>query len=283
MTNVNAAVREEVSALKEEYLALLDKKEREQVYQAYIERNTRLIPRDFEQNHGISCGIVLRKLSFGADYKSDFFYLSKSTVLWHAVHIEIEKPSSKYFKEGSNTFHPDFEHAMNQVVDWRAWLIRDNEAAFRSQMSALLIPTHMGRNPIEHKFVVVYGRRSEYDGNPTRRSKIAALQKDDLRIISFDSLSEGLAGKWPVNIGIRRNEHIDILGNELESPEACGWMEPSQFSISNTAQANLLNIHSTPNPKSFRFVDGERTDSYEYFAKNARIRPDKDVAVVEGE
>ncbi len=43
------------------------------------------------QNHGIHLSLVLRKLSFGADYKTDFFFFSKSSDDWNAVFIEIEE------------------------------------------------------------------------------------------------------------------------------------------------------------------------------------------------
>lgn len=59
--------------LRRDYFALLCHEGPEQIYQAYLENNTRLIPREFVQNHGITCSLVLRKLPFGSDYKSDFF------------------------------------------------------------------------------------------------------------------------------------------------------------------------------------------------------------------
>ncbi|OSI68495.1 hypothetical protein [Bradyrhizobium canariense] len=67
------------------FVQLLDEEREEQMYQAYLEQHTRLIPREFVQNHGIGLSLVLRKLSFGADYKTDFFYFSKTTDDWNAV------------------------------------------------------------------------------------------------------------------------------------------------------------------------------------------------------
>lgn len=45
------------------------------------------IPKEGRANHGIGLSLVLRKLSFGADYKTDFFYFSKSAYDWNAVFI----------------------------------------------------------------------------------------------------------------------------------------------------------------------------------------------------
>src|SRR5271157_5125328 len=98
--------------LKEDFIALLDKQGGEQEYQEFIEKNTALVPREFIQNHGVHLDVVFRKLSLAADYTTDFFYLSKSSVDWNCILIEIEKPQSKYFKDASTNFHPDFQAAL---------------------------------------------------------------------------------------------------------------------------------------------------------------------------
>ena len=108
---------------KNEFLNLLEGDHKEQVYQAFLEKHTRFIPREFVQNHGIGVSLVLRKLSFGADYKSDFFFFSKSSDDWNAVFIEIEKPSSQFFRSNTNDFHPHFLSALQQINQWKAWFL----------------------------------------------------------------------------------------------------------------------------------------------------------------
>ncbi|GAC1040851.1 Shedu anti-phage system protein SduA domain-containing protein [Rhizobium sp. No.120] len=270
-----ASTPDELEALRVEYLELLDKNEKEQVYQKYMEANTRLIPREFIQNHGVSCRVVLRKLALGSDYKSDFFFLSKSTTHWNAVHIEIEKPSSKYFKGNTNEFAPGFQRALHQITDWKAWFIRENEQSFRSSLSALLVPSHMAKNPIKHKYVIVYGRRDEYEGNDLRRTKIMAQQSDDLKIMSFDSLAEGLAGKPVLDIGIRRNEYIDLMADKINDPAVLAYIEPTQFRISQTLHANIVSRINGGGMFIQRNEGGKLWNGYEYVADNIRVRSDK--------
>ncbi|WP_273793889.1 Shedu immune nuclease family protein [Brucella anthropi] len=273
----NTTFNAEITALKQEYLSLLDKEEKEQVYQKFLENNTRLIPRDHVLNHGISCNIVLRKLSYASDFKSDFFFLSKSSVNWHAVHIEIEKPSSKYFKGNSCEFHKDFLHAQQQINDWRAWLLRNNGAAFRNSVLPLMVPQHMASNPIIHKYILVYGRRAENEGNSMRQSLIASLvQNHDVSIMSFDSLAEELAGKPPVNIGVRKNAYIDVMGDELFRHEACGWIEPTLFRLSEAARNKLLNMDGV-GPHINRLVGTKHVDAYKYVGEHVRVRSEKQV------
>jgi hypothetical protein len=276
MLGVSDELRDEIEVLRTDYLTLLDKEEKEQVYQKYLEANTRLIPREFVQNHGISCRVVLRKLSLGADYKSDFFFLSKSSTHWNAVHIEIEKPSSKYFKGSTNEFDPGFSHALQQINDWKAWFIRNNGDSFKSSLSALLVPENMGKNPIVHKYVLVYGRRSEIENNEMRKSKILAQQSDDFKIMSFDSLAEGLLGKPVMDIGIRRNEFIDLIADEVNDPAVLSYIEPTQWRISKTLHADIVSRINGKGMRISRPVGGKSLNGYQYVADNIRTRSDTD-------
>lgn len=167
---------------KKEYLKLLDEAREEQVYQSFMETHTRFIPREFVQNHGIAQGLVLRKLPLGADYKTDFFYFSKSSDDWNAVFVEIEKPSAKYFKRNTEKFHSDFLNALQQINQWKAWLSLDpNRLGFLSSIKLLRVPPHMAMNPTFFKYVLVLGRRSEYHGNEHRRLLVGAKESDDFK------------------------------------------------------------------------------------------------------
>jgi hypothetical protein len=95
-TRVRRGGKMDVNQEKVRFVELLDEEREKQAYQAFLEKHTPFIPREFVQNHGIGCNLVLRKLPFGADYKTDFFYFSKSTDDWNAVFIELEKPSSRF-------------------------------------------------------------------------------------------------------------------------------------------------------------------------------------------
>ncbi|MGH1464115.1 MAG: Shedu immune nuclease family protein [Cognatishimia sp.] len=256
--------------LREAYLDLIKKEEPEQVYQSYLEKNTRLIPREFVQNHGIGCSIVLRKLPFGPDYKSDFFYFSKSSDDWNAVFIEIEKPQSKFFRRNTNEFHRDFTNALGQINQWRAWFDRGNQNAFLSTVSAIQVPRHMAAsNPTFNKFVLVFGRREEYEGNEIRRSLVRGLERDDFKVITFDSLAEGLEQKHEVSIGARHNEYIDILTDEITSPSLYSWVEPTQLRVSKELHAKLKN-----GPNSNHYVMGADgpVDSLKHASVNIRVR-----------
>lgn len=251
------------------YLALLDETREEQAYQAYLEKHTRFIPREFVQNHGIGLSLVLRKLPFGAYYKTDFFYFSKSTDDWNAVFIELETPSSRFFKGNTNEFHGDFVHALQQINQWKAWFLSDqNKAGFLSTVSAIQVPRHMAKNPTYNKFVLVFGRRAEYEGNEHRRQLVKAVEADDFKIITFDSLAEGLGQKWELAVGSRHNQFIDILSDKVIDAGMYAWMEPTQLQVSRALHAEL----SKGGSNHFIFRDGQRHEVLSAVAPLVRVR-----------
>lgn len=253
------------------FLKLLDEKHGEQVYQDFLERNTEFIPRDFVQNHGIHFSLVLRKLSFGADYKSDFFFFSKSSDDWHAVFVEIEKPQSRYFTDKGNRLHQDFQAAVSQIKQWKAWLSApNNKSAFLQSLASFQVPIHMSVNPTNCKFVLVHGRRDEYSGNLDRRRLIHSYEEDDFKIMSFDSLAENLTSKQKLMIGVRHNGFIDLQGDEITDGSMFSCMEPTQLRVS----AKVLGIlkDGSKAPRQHVIANGKPTDAWQEASKTILVR-----------
>jgi len=231
---------EDVWLLRERFLSLLEQQADEQVYQDFIERNTMFVPREFVQNHGIHLDLVFRKLPLGSDYTTDFCYLSKSSDNWNIVLIEIEKPQSKYFRGTSTNLHSDFHAALDQIDEWRGWF--DNRSNFDSFINGTLgqLRIHLSRNPCNIKYVLVYGRRAEFEGNENRARKIRAKEKDDFQILSYDSLAEALASKRELYLGVKKNDHLDILSSQFISDALFADLPPSYLRITDELRSNIL-------------------------------------------
>lgn len=229
-----------IAKVHDRFLSLMDENHPEQVYQRFMEENTCLIPREFVQNHGIHFDLVLRKPSLARDYAPDFFYLSKSSADWNLVLIEIEKPRSRYFKGQGNKLHPEFLAGLDQIARWRAWF--DNPANLTGFTDGTIAPIRepMARNPCHIKYVLVHGRRSEFEGSELRRGLIRAREAEDFHIISFDSLLESLHSKGPLYLGIRKNEYVEIVSEEFVGESIFSWMEPTQLRISDGLRADII-------------------------------------------
>jgi hypothetical protein len=230
------------STLRSEFLKLLAAEESEQIYQTFLEENTRLIPREFIQNHGIHFQLVLRKLALAKDYVTDFFYLAKSSGDWNCVLIEIEKPQSRYFKVGTNELHEDFLQALDQIDRWRAWFDtgRNHDGFVNGTILPLRIPVPLRENPSFIKYVLVFGRRTEFADSDQRRSLIRAKERDDFKIVSYDSLAEGLEVKHELYLGVRKNEHVEIRSKHFLSDMIFDWCAPEYLRINEDLRQDAL-------------------------------------------
>lgn len=223
-----------------EYNDLLEANHKEQVYQDWIEKNSEFVPAVWLMNHGFHYDLVIRKQRISSDYVSDFFYMAKSSDEWHYVFVEIEKPSCRFFKSGSSDYTKDFLHAIEQVESWQSWFENEaNKLHFENQMSFLKRP--LSNNKVSMKYILVYGRRSEFAENQTLTEKIRIKERSgDLKIITFDSLAENNYGKYPLYVGINKTNYIEILNNDLASPEFLKWINPNDIRIKQTLKDQAL-------------------------------------------
>ncbi len=262
-----------IADVVKEFRSLLEKAEGEQVYQAFLERHTQLIPREFIQNHGVHFSLVLRKLAMARDYTTDFFYLSKSSMDWHAVLVELEKPHSHYFSDPSKEFHRDFVTALQQISRWRAWFSEsENHASFvNGTLGLVRLPIGMQRHPCHIKYVLVLGRRREFENNPIRRQLIHAQERDDFKILSYDSLTEDVGARDELYVGIRKNEYIDIISDKFLSESIFASMSPETLRISRALKEQALSKKGTWFHVGID-EDGKEFPQMERALRNIRLR-----------
>lgn len=225
----------------EEFSTLIDSDHPEQIYQRFLEENSRFVPQEFIQNHGVHFELILRKLSLAKDYTCDFFYMSKSSATWNCIFVEIEKPQSKYFRNGTNEFHSDFNQALSQITKWRAWFAADSNLQSFTKNTVGPLQGHMADNPSFIKYVLVHGRREEFQRNPIRKRMIAANESDDFQILSFDSLLDGAKNrKQDLYVGVRKNEHFEIHSSSYAGDSIFAWMEPEMLRITEALAADII-------------------------------------------
>ncbi|MDE0002260.1 MAG: DUF4263 domain-containing protein [Rhodospirillaceae bacterium] len=224
--------------LRREYLDLLDADKLEAAYQTFIEKHTSLVPREFELNHGIWASMVFRQLPLGSSYKPDFAFITKSTVQWRCVFVEIERPGFKFFGTSKETpFDPHFNQALQQIGRWRAWFEEDGLAK-ATQVFGPMLTFPQARDPVDVRFVLVYGRAAELESNPQRRSWVRAEQREDLRIMSFDGLVEGLESKEELYLGAMHNEYVEVLSDTFLSWTLFQHMEPECIRVNESLFAS---------------------------------------------
>jgi hypothetical protein len=162
----------------------------EQLVQKFLEEHSELIPIPWMLNHGLHFDLVISKFAIDTSLKSDFAYLTKSTAEWYLTLIELEHPSKTIFTANRKvpTFSAEFNAALGQIASWKAFLERHREEV-KDRVSPLL--GHMRNNRLRSKFVLVYGRNAELEGNQDRIDRFGQLNGRDLKVLTYDSLITG--------------------------------------------------------------------------------------------
>ena len=104
----------------------------------------------------------------------------------------MDTPHKPWFYGDRAEIHSAFTHAQGQLAEWRAWFNRGhNRTTF---LDAYEIPRELRDRRLSPRFVLVYGRRSDYENSKLRLMKRAELAREDERLMSFDRLTPGKRG-----------------------------------------------------------------------------------------
>lgn len=157
----------------------------------YLDAHPSLIPTPWMLNHQLHFGIILPQLEISAGLKTDYVYLTKSSTSWWCVLVEFESPSGKFFTNGDSIkTHSDLNRGLNQLDNWRDYL-KEHKAAFLSQLDPLRQP--LNRNPVEFKYVLIMGRRKEFEGSPKKIARYSEYETGakftDVRVMTYDAVA----------------------------------------------------------------------------------------------
>ena len=123
----------------------------------------------------------------GNEFVTDFVYLTKSSVYWEFVLVELEDAKKKIFTNDKENiyFHSAFNHAYDQITSWKAYVNKNREAILH-QIDKLRVP--LNENSVRFKYVLVIGRNAEKDNSEKRRAMFAEKSDNDIRVMTYDSL-----------------------------------------------------------------------------------------------
>jgi hypothetical protein len=127
------------------------------------------------------------KLPGLSDREPDFMWIATDSGSVYPILIEIETPHKPWFYGERAEIHSDFTHAQGQLAEWRAWFNRGhNRSAFFDYYE---VPSMIAQRSLEPRYVLIYGRRANFNGDRRRLEKRAELARDDERLMSFDRLT----------------------------------------------------------------------------------------------
>jgi Domain of unknown function (DUF4263) len=173
-----------------EFLTLLGTASEEASVQDFLEKNPCFVPRATAPgSHGpLFNALIARPPLPGIRPKiPDFMWITSNSSEWYPTLIEIESPTKALFrKDGVPT--ADFTQARNQLAEWRAWF--SDPCNVQKFVSEYRIPDHfLDYKVMSPRFVLVYGRRREFQGDPVlSKLRAAQMTAPEEELMSFDRL-----------------------------------------------------------------------------------------------
>lgn len=178
--------------VENEYHSLLeDNSNNERIFQDFFECNPSLLPGGMElfgqSGHYPHMSALITQPTLGTDLarKPDFLWLAQDSLTFCPVFIEIESPHKVMFT-GSNIPSAEFNQALNQIDEWRMLLNKPiNQMALMDRYN---IPVRTRDKVFEPQFLLIYGRRSEYENNEYLRNLRKQKENNRVSIMSYDRL-----------------------------------------------------------------------------------------------
>lgn len=177
----------------------------------------------------------------------DFIWLSSDSCNFTPVFVEIESPRKVWFRK-DETPSSDLIQATNQLAQWRSWFnLPENSATFYQSFE---IPEHLRRHhTLKPHFVLIYGRRKEFDDRPQLRRLRHQFDRPDQTVMTFDRLSpasdcdiymtatkrnsgyRALSVSATMQLGPNLTEPLTIIEGISEAVEKNAWIstERKQF------------------------------------------------------
>ncbi|MEU1968940.1 Shedu anti-phage system protein SduA domain-containing protein [Micromonospora sediminicola] len=118
----------------------------------------------------------------------DFLWLAADSRGVTAVLVEIERPNKRWFTVDGDPYQGHIGQARSQITNWRAWFSNPtNQLKF---LDDYLVPDELRRLEFRQHYVLVLGRRAEFDNQPewARRRAVAGAGDNEM---TWDRLIEG--------------------------------------------------------------------------------------------
>ncbi len=235
--------------LRDVWNNLLDSNPQEAEVQAFLEKHPCMIPGSSSMtmtsgHWPFPHAVISQPPLVGIDERiPDFMWLATSSLHFEPVLIEIERPNKKWFNSSGNPSN-HFVQAHNQLAQWKAWFGRpENQMVFYENYQVPLLLRQRKMNP---SFVLVYGRRKEYENNNGLNRIRAEQATDNEYLMSYDRLmpSSDVQYLFTVKKGSNGYRAIaypptyvlgptgadvhSITHNKNEAIDACEWMPPAR-------------------------------------------------------
>lgn len=216
-------------------------KANENEVQKFLEENTHFLPTPNLLNHQLHFNCIIRKFPIG-DFKTDYAYLTKSSIGWRLVLVELEDSSKPIFKRSSRdaAFSSQFNDAITQIDRWKTEYNRDSRTVHDS-LDPLLQP--LGGNDVRLHRVLVYGRSRELEEDQKRRTRLEDYSgTHGITVLTYDSLLRLVeAGHTTAKAVLGKNSSgYKLRSVEGEPDSLFAYVMPEHLELGASVEENLI-------------------------------------------
>jgi hypothetical protein len=270
---VTTTPKSELESKKTAFRKLLDSDVVEPDVQRFLEEHTELFPLPWRLNHSLHNGVIISKFPLDTSIETDFAYLTKSSVEWYLVLVEVESPKKVMFKRDKKRvlLTPEFAEALDQIAEWKMFIWRNRDQVME-RIAPLLRP--LSDNRVRIKYVLIYGRHAELSSQE-KIDRFADLSDTELKVITYDSLISKHSPDewWPKNVLVLTKRKFEFKYLHQLDTHIFAFCRPSEILLQPDQRARLISdsfdIESWEAGK-FLTVNQKNTNSRRGFRKAIR-------------
>lgn len=134
--------------------------------------------------------VLFKEFSLGTEYKADYLLLGRSSCGWQFIFVEYENPYGHVIMKNGD-FGEIVRKGINQVKDWERFVEGNFNAVYRELKKYTnkdLPQEFITYESARVHYVVVAGRRKDFDENEKTRSLQLGLRKQNIMLLHYDNI-----------------------------------------------------------------------------------------------
>jgi hypothetical protein len=220
----------------------------EQAFQTFFEQRPFALPLPFLLGHHVQFESVITKLPIDTSLVCDFCYITRHSARTQIVLIELEAPGKKIFTSDHKYLKETSElsSAKAQIATWKDFLSGNKDSLIQRLIPLLKPKPMILSGPIDIRYVLIYGRRTEFDTDDRRTRRYRSFTEGDTYFLTYDSVLTNLREiKNLFNLNVLRlaaQRYTFKYMHDLPT-SMFGWLGPGEFFLSQKHRAKLVENH----------------------------------------